>query len=154
MGERVIVLLGALELFGHRTIDASTHGRHHVANNIRFGHFTVSIQQTQKDLATLRIINCLKKTGMPIKEIKQFSAWLQKGDASLQQRYEMLLDRKREVEKQIADLQNVLKVINFKCWYYETAIAAGTEKIHTQNQPFPDDLCLDKWHKNEKRLVK
>lgn len=66
----------------------------------------------------------------------------------------MFLDRKREVEKQIADLQNVLEVINFKCLYYETAIAAGTEKIHTQNQPFPDDLCLDKWHKNEKRLVK
>lgn len=91
---------------------------------------------------------------MPIKEIKQFSAWLQEGDASLQQRYEMFLDRKREVEKQIADLQNVLEVINFKCWYYETAIAAGTEKIHTQNQPFPHDLCRDKWHKNEKRLVK
>lgn len=87
---------------------------------------------------------------MPIKEIKQFSAWLQEGDGSLQQRYEMFLDRKREVEKQIADLQNVLEVINFKCWYYETAIAAGTEKIHTQNQPFPDDLCLDKWHKNQK----
>lgn len=87
---------------------------------------------TEKDIATLRIIDCLKKTGMPIKEIRQFSDWLEQGDASLQQRYEMFLERKRVVEAQISELQETLKTINYKCWYYETAIAAGTEKIHTE----------------------
>ena len=38
---------------------------------------------TEKDLATLRIIDCLKKTGMSIREIRQFSQWLEQGDASL-----------------------------------------------------------------------
>ena len=69
---------------------------------------------------------------MPIKEIRQFSDWLEQGDASLQQRYEMFLERKRVVEAQISELQETLKTINYKCWYYETAIAAGTEKIHTE----------------------
>lgn len=85
---------------------------------------------TEKDIATLRIIDCLKKTGMPIKEIRQFSEWLEQGDASLQQRYEMFLERKRVVEEQMAELQKILDTVNYKCWYYETAIAAGTEKIH------------------------
>lgn len=97
---------------------------------------------TEKDLATLRIIDCLKKTGMPIKEIRQFSDWLEQGDASLQQRYEMFLERKRIVEAQMAELQEILDTINHKCWYYETAIAAGTEKIHFKKQDFPDDSCL------------
>ena len=87
---------------------------------------------SKKDVATLRIINCLKKTGMPLKEIRQFSDWLEEGDASLQ----------KIVEAQIAKLQEILDTINHKCQYYETAIAAGTEKIHLQKQDFPDDNCL------------
>lgn len=89
---------------------------------------------TEKDIETLRIIECLKKTGMPIKEIRRFSDWIEQGDASLRQRYEMFLERKRAVEAQIAELQNALDTINYKCWYYETALAAGTEKIHLKDK--------------------
>lgn len=85
---------------------------------------------TEKDIATLRMIDCLKKTGMPIKKIREFSQWLTQGDASLRQRYEMFLDRRREVEAQIAGLEEVLEVIQYKCRYYEEALAAGTERIH------------------------
>ena len=98
---------------------------------------------TEKDIATLKVIHCLKKTGMSIKEIRQFSKMLEQGDDSLQERYDMFLERKRSVEQQIKELEDVLKVINYKCWYYETAIEAGTEKIHTQNKEYPDDNCLN-----------
>lgn len=30
----------------------------------------------------------------------------------------------------MAELQETLDFINHKCWYYETALEAGTEKIH------------------------
>ncbi|MDO5424224.1 MAG: MerR family transcriptional regulator [Eubacteriales bacterium] len=89
---------------------------------------------SEEDLAMLRVIECLKKSGMPIKDIRQFSKWVQMGDDSLQERYEMFLDRKRTVEAQIAELQETLDFINHKCWYYETAIEAGTEKIHFKEQ--------------------
>ncbi len=86
------------------------------------------------DIAMLRVIECLKKSGMPIKDIRQFSKWAQMGDDSLKERYEMFLERKRIVEVQIAELQETLDFINHKCWYYETAIEAGTEKIHFKEQ--------------------
>lgn len=85
---------------------------------------------SERDISMLRVIDCLKKTGMSIKEIRQFSRWLEQGDASLQQRYEMFLERRRTVESQIAELKETLKMIRYKCRYYEEAIAAGTEKIH------------------------
>lgn len=85
---------------------------------------------SEADIAMLQVIECLKKSGMSIKEIRQFSEWVQMGDASLQERYEMFLERKRTVEEQMAELQKTLDFINHKCWYYETAIEAGTEKIH------------------------
>lgn len=100
---------------------------------------------TEKDIATLRIIDCLKKTGMSIKEIRQFSSWLEQGDSSLQQRYDMFLERRRVVKQQMAELQKILDTVNYKCWYYETAIAAGTEKIHqSKAQPSFDHSCLGK----------
>ena len=86
------------------------------------------------DIAMLRVIECLKKSGMSIKDIRQFSEWVLMGDASLQERYKMFLERKKAVEAQMADLQKTLDFINHKCWYYETAIEAGTEKIHFKEQ--------------------
>ena len=86
------------------------------------------------DITMLHVIVCLKKSGMPIKDIQQFSKWVQMGDDSLKERYEMFLERKRIVEAQMAELQKTLDFINHKCWYYETAIEAGTEKIHFKEQ--------------------
>ena len=86
------------------------------------------------DIAMLRVIECLKKSEMSIKDIRQFSEWVLMGDDSLQERYEMFLERKKAVEAQMADLQKTLDFINHKCWYYETALEAGTEKIHFKEQ--------------------
>ena len=85
---------------------------------------------SDNDLAMLRVIECLKKSGMSIKEIRQFTEWVQMGDDSLQERHEMFLERKRTVEVQMAELQETLDFISHKCWYYETALEAGTEKVH------------------------
>lgn len=86
------------------------------------------------DIAMLKVIECLKKTGMSIKDIRQFSKWVLIGDDSLKERHEMFLERKRAVESQISELQETLDFINHKCWYYETAIEAGTEKIHLKER--------------------
>ncbi|MGN1328507.1 MAG: MerR family transcriptional regulator [Eubacterium sp.] len=96
------------------------------------------------DIAMLQILECLKSTGMSIQEMKQFSKWAQEGDDSLEQRYEMFLERKKAVEAQIEELQKMLDVINHKCTYYETAIKAGTEKniMKTDKLPYANEfLC-------------
>lgn len=87
---------------------------------------------TEEALSALKIIDCLKKTGMPIKDIRQFFQWIDEGDASLEERYEMFLERKAAVEAQMAELQQIMDTINYKCWYYETALKAGTEDVHKQ----------------------
>lgn len=95
---------------------------------------------SENDILMLRVIECLKKSGMPIKDIRQFTEWVLQGDASLQERYHMFLERKQAIEKQMAELQETLDFINHKCWYYKTAIEAGTEKIHfteTTDTKFP-----------------
>ena len=80
------------------------------------------------DLAMLQVLQCLKATGMSISEMKQFSQWVQEGDSSLKERYDLFVRRKDAVERQIAELQKSLEVSNHKCDYYRRAVEAGTEK--------------------------
>lgn len=87
----------------------------------------------ESDISMLEIIECLKSTGMSIKDIKQFSDWCTKGDLTLQERYDMFLERRKNVEEQIAILQKSLEKIDHKCWYYKTALDAGTENIHKKH---------------------
>lgn len=74
------------------------------------------------DVECLHIIECLKATGMPIKDIKVFIDWCAEGDSTLQQRYEMFLERRKEVLQQMADLQRTLATIEYKCQYYKDAL--------------------------------
>lgn len=84
----------------------------------------------ESDLSMLQVIECLKGTGMPIKDIKKFSNWCTKGDLTLKERHELFLERKQAVEEQMAQLQKSLDLIEHKCWYYKTALEAGSESIH------------------------
>ncbi|MFJ7746785.1 MerR family transcriptional regulator [Peribacillus sp. NPDC097295] len=86
----------------------------------------------ESDIDALRIIECLKATGMPIKEIKQFIDWCSEGDSTLQQRSNMFLERKAIVEAQMEELKKTMEVIDHKCLYYKTALDAGTEDIHRE----------------------
>lgn len=82
---------------------------------------------SDKEISILRVVECLKSAGMSIKEIKEFLFWCQEGDSSLQKRRDMFRYRLKEVKKQIEALQKTMNTLQYKCWYYDTAIAAGTE---------------------------
>ncbi|MCP1184219.1 MerR family transcriptional regulator [Paenibacillus sp. 1781tsa1] len=91
------------------------------------------------DIDFLKIIQCLKLTGMPIKDIKDFIEWCSEGDSTLKQRYDMFTERKASVEAQMEELRKTMEVIEHKCAYYETALKAGTEEIH-RSKPTVDAI--------------
>lgn len=87
-----------------------------------------------EDFQGLAIISCMKKSGVPIKDIKKYMDLCTDGDNTLNERLEIFLERKEVVQKQIEELNSVMETINHKIWYYETAIKAGTEAVHKQNK--------------------
>lgn len=89
------------------------------------------------EIEILGIIECLKTSGVPIKDIKQYLDWCEEGDASLQKRRDMFYERLEVVTKQMEDLQNTMNTIKYKCWYYDMALAAGTEEA-PKNTPLED----------------
>lgn len=91
---------------------------------------------------SLRLIECLKKTGMEIKDIKKFIIWCQQGPSTYKKRREMFNKQRENVETEIEHLNQVLDMIKFKCWYYDTAIADGNEDRLKNSKPedMPEDV--------------
>lgn len=89
------------------------------------------------ELDTLRMIECLKMTDMPIKDIKQFLDWCQQGDSTLELRRDMFYERLAVMNRKMEDLQKTLDTIRYKCWFYDTAVAAGSGEA-PHNVPVDD----------------
>ena len=95
-----------------------------------------------KDLNTIRVIECLINSGMLIKEIRDFMKLCEEGDSSLNERYNFFLDQEKKVQDQIKSLNQTLKLIKFKQWYYLKAISDNTESIvkNMSIDDMPDDI--------------
>ena len=84
----------------------------------------------QQDMNFLEVIDCLKKSGVPVKDIAHFVRLCMEGDETLRERYDYLNNEEVNLEKKISDLNDKLAFLRFKKWYYKTSVEAGTEKIH------------------------
>lgn len=80
------------------------------------------------ELEALRVIECLKRSGLEIKDIKQFMDWCVEGASTYPQRKELFEKQKERLEAEIAHMNQVLDMLKFKCWYYEQAIQDGNEE--------------------------
>ncbi len=82
----------------------------------------------ESELEALRVIECLKKTGMEIKDIRQFMVWCMEGPATYPQRKAMFEAQRAHMEDEIERMSRALDMLKFKCWYYEQAINDGSEE--------------------------
>lgn len=90
---------------------------------------------SDKDFESLSVIECLKKTGMSIKDIRQFMEWCAQGDATIPERLSMFRRQREQVLTQISQLQETLEILDYKEWYYKTAQKAGTCAVHCSMPP-------------------
>lgn len=83
----------------------------------------------ETDIECIKMIECLKTTGMPLKDIKLFFEWCEEGDSTIEKRYNLFLKQKEKTKQQIALLQNALERINFKCEFYRISKEKGTTDV-------------------------
>lgn len=88
----------------------------------------------ESHIETLRIIECLKRSGLEIRDIRKFMELTTKGSTSYAQRRELMEERRLKTLEQIEELQKTLAVLEYKCWYYDEALSRGNEDF-AQNAP-------------------
>ena len=82
---------------------------------------------SDREIESLYVIECLKKSGMEIKDIKRFMQWCAEGSSTYKNRKELMESRKKALEEKMYELEKNMAMVKFKCWYYEKALADGCE---------------------------
>ena len=93
-----------------------------------------------EQLEALRVIECLKASGLEIRDIKQFMDWCAQGPSTLERRRALFDAQLVDVENKIAELERVRAMIEFKRWYYARAVAEGGEDFAAA---LPDVMPVD-----------
>lgn len=83
----------------------------------------------EKDFEWLRIIGCMKKAGMSLKDIRQYIELAMQGDDTIDARLDLFEHQRDVLTAQLAEMQHTLQMVEYKCWYYETAKAAGSVEV-------------------------
>ena len=82
---------------------------------------------SEDDYHNLKLIDCLKRSGLSIKDIKKFIDIAGKGGQALHDKRDIFTRRREILRQELANLQEILNVIEYKCWFYDRACEVGSE---------------------------
>ena len=80
----------------------------------------------ESDFEWLQVIGCMKKAGMSIRDIRQYIEMALAGDDTIDLRLAMFRRQQDTLRAQMQQLQDTMQVLEYKCWYYETAQKLGS----------------------------
>jgi DNA-binding transcriptional MerR regulator len=86
------------------------------------GHRRYSAQEVH----WLRICIKLRASGMPLAKIRRFAELVREGPGNEPERLELLREHQRQVEGQLAELEDCLRIITRKVGVYEQHLAGGS----------------------------
>lgn len=79
------------------------------------------------NIAWIKSLSCLKKCNMSIEEMKQYLALCLKGESTIPDRQVIILDKKEQLLKEMAELQESLDFLNWKESFYNDVLSGKTK---------------------------
>lgn len=77
---------------------------------------------SDEDLLWLRMLRCLRDSGMPIAEMLRYAELVRAGDGTLTERIALLEDHDRRIEERIAKLREQQEHIQWKIGLYRSSV--------------------------------
>ena len=79
---------------------------------------------TDADLRWIDLLNCLRGTGMPIRDVRRYAELVRGGDGNEQARLDLLRAHREQVLAQLAEVQEHLGAIDRKIGIYTSKVDA------------------------------
>lgn len=87
------------------------------------------------DLEWLRIIICLRSTGMPVERIQYYLDLVQQGPDTVPERYEMMKVQREKTRQEIENLKHHLETINMKVDHYSNLLKTHEVNSYLSMRP-------------------
>ena len=70
-------------------------------------------------LGWLRLVHCLRMTGLPIEEVKHYIDLCQEGDSTIPERAELIFKQEKSLRNQLRVLKKQMEVLKYKNKFYQ-----------------------------------
>lgn len=111
-------------------MDISVHTLRFYTNKGLFPNITRDVNGvrifSEDDLDWVHIVQCLRKTGMPVKDIKYYVNLYLLGDNTAPERYRMVLSQKEKAERDLEVMKERIEHLSHKAEWYEELIRSNT----------------------------
>lgn len=84
---------------------------------------------TPEDCGWVEFIKCMRGAGLSIETLTRYVALYHKGNRTLKQRKQLLIDEREHLQERMKQMQQVLKRLNYKIDMYEKEIVACEKKL-------------------------
>lgn len=84
---------------------------------------------SEEDCGWVEFIKCMRGAGLSIETLIRYVALYRKGNRTLKQRKQLLVDERDKLQARIKQMQQVLKRLNYKVEVYEERIVACEKKL-------------------------
>ena len=84
----------------------------------------------------LRLVHCLRATGLPIDGVRRYIELCAKGDASIPERAEIIFAQEKSLRRQLKTLNRQMEVLKYKKHVYEELLAGrDTDRCNPATMP-------------------
>ena len=89
------------------------------------------------DMGWIKLVQCLRATGMPIKDLHAYAELVQQGDATAPERLRILKEHRRRIQEDMAELATALELVERKITGHDEVLARGLNVNPPDHRPAP-----------------
>lgn len=94
------------------------------------------------DMGWIKLVQCLRATGMPIEDLHMYAELMQQGDGTAAERLHLLEDHRRRIQDEMGELAIALELVERKISGYEEVLARGIGVEPPDHRPAPRRVRL------------
>ena len=99
----------------------------------RSGHRRFS----EGDIGWIKLVQCLRATGMPIEELHRYAMLMQEGDSTAEERLQLLEEHRARINSDLQELETALELVERKIAGYDALLRRGLKGEPPDHRPSP-----------------
>jgi DNA-binding transcriptional MerR regulator len=89
------------------------------------------------DMGWIKLVQCLRATGMPIEDLHRYAELAQQGDSTAPERLRLLHDHRSRIKDEMQELATALELVERKISGYDELLARGLKGEPPAHRPAP-----------------
>jgi len=90
---------------------------------------------SDNDMGWIKLVQCLRATGMPIDDLHSYAELMQQGDSTAGARLRILEDHRRRIRDDMQELTIALELVEQKISGYDQILASGLNIVPPDHKP-------------------